>query len=273
MFGAAPCCYGRRKLPRVRERAITGLVLLLAALALVFLASPDVAFFAVLVLGLGSGLELARLVAPRPDAGLAFATACGCALIAVALTPFLATLSVVSGCVLLLASPYRSWSATLGGIAWVGGGLAGLRALASSHPANGVLDPHPIILMLLLPVWAGDTFAYFGGRAFGRRPLIPKVSPKKTVEGAACGLIGALLLSVAVGAWFGIPLGRALTVGLAVGGLGPAGDFLESLLKRRAGVKDSGTLLPGHGGLLDRLDSLLLAAPVATLILSIGEKN
>ena len=121
--------------------------------------------------------------------------------------------------------------------------------------------------MALVPVWAGDIAAIFAGRAFGKRLLMPKVSPKKTVEGSIANLAAAVLTAWLLGRLLGLPDARSLGAGLAAGTLGQAGDLFESWLKRRAGVKDSGTLLPGHGGVLDRIDSVLFAAPAVALIL------
>lgn len=122
--------------------------------------------------------------------------------------------------------------------------------------------------------WMGDTFAYFGGRAFGRRKLIPSVSPAKTVEGALSGVIGttvvgALYAYFVFGAWLGVPVsaGAGALIGLVVSPIAQIGDLVESLLKREAGVKDSGTLLPGHGGVLDRFDALFLSIPVTYWLL------
>ena len=122
-------------------------------------------------------------------------------------------------------------------------------------------------LMALVPVWAGDIAAIFAGKAFGRHPLAPKVSPKKTVEGSVANLLAAVLAAWLLGRLLGLPNVRSLGAGVAVGILGQAGDLFESWLKRRAGVKDSGTLLPGHGGVLDRIDSVLFAAPAVAVIL------
>lgn len=122
----------------------------------------------------------------------------------------------------------------------------------------------PVIFALAV-VFAGDTFAYFVGRALGRHKLYPVVSPKKTVEGAIGGLIGSV--GVAVGFallfWPGRvgPLYAAL-IGLVAGAVAQMGDLVESLIKRSCGVKDSGAILPGHGGMLDRLDGVLFAFPV-----------
>lgn len=123
------------------------------------------------------------------------------------------------------------------------------------------------VLMAMIPLWVGDSAAYFVGKAFGKHKLAPNISPNKTWEGAIANLLGCLLGAWMVGEWLKIPLGVSLLCGTVSGILGQAGDLFESSLKRRAGVKDSGNLLPGHGGLLDRLDSLIATAPFVTLIL------
>jgi len=120
------------------------------------------------------------------------------------------------------------------------------------------------LVLLLAIIMASDTFAFFVGHLWGRRRLAPEVSPHKTVEGALGGLLGGVAGALATRA-LGmpeLPLGHAVGLGVVVAGLGILGDLDESLLKRWAGVKDSGTLFPGHGGMLDRLDSLLFGAPV-----------
>jgi len=121
-----------------------------------------------------------------------------------------------------------------------------------------------LVFLLFFIVWASDTAAYYVGSLLGRHPLAPSVSPKKTMEGAVGGLAGALVAAFAARAWFMQRLGVAdcLILGMALGVVGMAGDLVESMLKRSAGVKDSARLVPGHGGLLDRVDSLLYAAPV-----------
>lgn len=120
------------------------------------------------------------------------------------------------------------------------------------------------VMLLLATIMAADTLAFFVGHAVGRHRLAPTVSPGKTVEGAAAGIVGGVLGALAV-RHYGlpdVPLVDALVLGASVAGLGIVGDLDESLLKRWAGVKDSGTLFPGHGGALDRLDSLLFGAPI-----------
>jgi len=119
-----------------------------------------------------------------------------------------------------------------------------------------------ILLFALVITWSGDTAAYFVGRAIGKHALAPKLSPKKTWEGAIASMVGALLL----GWWLSTRVNEPTSVvlGLAAAGnvAGQMGDLLESAFKRSAGVKDSGSILPGHGGMLDRIDALILTIPV-----------
>ena len=125
------------------------------------------------------------------------------------------------------------------------------------------------LFLLMLTVIVSDTAQYYTGRLAGRVLLAPAISPKKTVEGAIGGFVfGALTLAV-VGAWWlpGTRAGLRVLLGVAVVALGIAGDLFESMLKRSAGVKDSSSLIPGHGGMLDRIDALLFAAPVYYIVL------
>lgn len=110
--------------------------------------------------------------------------------------------------------------------------------------------------------WASDTLAYFVGSTLGRHKLCPAVSPGKTYEGAAGGLVGSTAGITVMGMLFGLPVIPVFILGLLVGIAAPLGDLTESALKRFAGVKDSGRLLPGHGGVLDRFDAIMFATPV-----------
>lgn len=144
-------------------------------------------------------------------------------------------------------------------VAFVGVGLAhliGLRALGGERGADA-------IFLVLLCVTTADTFAYYVGRAIGRHAIAPTISPKKTWEGAVAGFLGSVLAAWVARAWFfdGLSGLHATAVGSLLFLAGFLGDLAESVLKRSAGVKDSSSLLPGHGGLLDRSDSLILAAP------------
>ncbi len=123
------------------------------------------------------------------------------------------------------------------------------------------------VLLGLVIVAGNDTAAYFAGRAFGRRKLAPHLSPKKTVEGAIGGMTASLLFGTAYAHFFlpAVPPWYALVVSGLAGAAGMAGDLFESLLKRAAGVKDSGTVIPGHGGMFDRADSIVPVAPLLYL--------
>jgi phosphatidate cytidylyltransferase len=121
-----------------------------------------------------------------------------------------------------------------------------------------------LLLFALVITWVGDSAAYFVGRAVGRHPFAPHLSPKKTWEGSAAGFVGSLLAGLVMARWGASQIHPAQVLGMAAAGniAGQMGDLLESAYKRSAGVKDSGALLPGHGGILDRIDALVLTFPV-----------
>jgi phosphatidate cytidylyltransferase len=125
------------------------------------------------------------------------------------------------------------------------------------------------VLMTLMFAWLGDTGGYLAGRFFGKTPLHPQVSPKKTREGLFGAVAGAMTGGLLAHFWYlpSIPLPAALGLGLFCGLLGQLGDLAESLIKRSANAKDSGWIIPGHGGLLDRVDALLLVSPAVYLYL------
>ncbi len=150
---------------------------------------------------------------------------------------------------------------------WVAAPLVSLVLLKFPYVRSGPLfDWDTPILLALIPIWIGDTLAIFAGKAFGKHLMAPKISPKKTWEGGLANLLGCLGGAIGVALLIGQPMIVGVLVGLATGILGQLGDLLESAMKRSARVKDSGTLLPGHGGLLDRIDSILLSAPAVALI-------
>ncbi len=164
-----------------------------------------------------------------------------------------------------------AWALTFSGAVYIGWTFAHfvlLRALSAplASTALGRLRVEPgaaWIAFALLVTFASDTLAYFVGHAVGQHRMAPSISPGKTWEGAIGGLAGAVCAGAIIAALFGLPL--ASWQGALVGGIGgiagQAGDLAESLLKRQVGVKDSGYLIPGHGGLLDRADSLLFTVP------------
>ncbi len=149
----------------------------------------------------------------------------------------------------------------------IGIGAAGLLFIAL--PLSAAVRIHAmerigpkLLLFTLVLVWVGDMLAYFVGRSFGRVPMAERLSPKKTWEGAAANLLGSAIVGVAFFRWLDIDAFQAVLMACLANVAGQAGDLLKSAYKRGAGVKDSGTLLPGHGGVLDRIDALILAAPV-----------
>ena len=135
-----------------------------------------------------------------------------------------------------------------------------------SSPSSNAVAPN-LLLLALLPLWVGDSLAYFVGKAIGKHRMAPGISPNKTWEGAVANLLGCLGAAYGIGAWLGVPVVASLAVGLTTGVLGQVGDLLQSRLKRLANVKDSGSVLPGHGGILDRLDSFLFSSYPSLLAL------
>ena len=189
-----------------------------------------------LLLGVGVVLVgVAALTRPDPREGLvAFATTTLAAV-------YLGLLGYVDR--LASAGPPIDTGAVLG---WLGAGRAW-------------------VLILVLGVWSYDTAAYFVGRRFGKRHFIPHISPGKTVEGTIGGLAAAVVVSAVLVGAIGHSIVGGAFLGLVIGLAAQAGDLVESMLKRAAGAKESGRLIPGHGGMLDRIDSFLFAAPVAYL--------
>lgn len=172
---------------------------------------------------------------------------------------------------LVLATPQKRAVASLG-IYWLVAPLVALIILHERSPGSptGIFAAN-WVMMAVVPLWAGDTAAIFAGRAFGKTPLAPKISPKKTVEGGVANLIACFAASFALMPLFPITWWQAGACGLVTGIFGQVGDLAESGLKRRFEVKDSGSILPGHGGVLDRIDSILFTAvPVAFILLGGG---
>ena len=135
--------------------------------------------------------------------------------------------------------------------------------LAYVSLVRNMTDGRLWVLFLITTVWAGDISAFLGGSLFGKHKLYPKISPKKTFEGLGGAIVGSIIVALAF-SWLFIPnlkRGSCTLLAIGLGVLGQLGDFTESMLKRSAQVKDSGTLIPGHGGMLDRLDSFLFSAP------------
>lgn len=145
---------------------------------------------------------------------------------------------------------------------YVGTSLAALACLRRIEPGGVSRVGAGLAVLALMIAWFNDTAAYFVGKGLGGPKLYPSVSPNKTWSGAVGGLLGSAVGALLAHFWYlpELPLDRGLAVALATGALGQAGDLCESLMKRSAGVKDSGGVLPGHGGILDRLDALMFVA-------------
>ncbi len=156
-------------------------------------------------------------------------------------------------------------AATTFGPLWIGAGLGAITLLR----ARGGDDGASYVVFSLVLAWMGDTGGYFAGRAFGKNKLYERVSPKKTVEGAIGGVLstvaGALIARVVL--LPSLPIRDVVVLAVVGSVLGMMGDLGESLLKRSTGVKDSGGIVPGHGGILDRIDAVMITAPLVLLYL------
>ncbi|MFC1979963.1 phosphatidate cytidylyltransferase [Chloroflexota bacterium] len=179
------------------------------------------------------------------------------------LTPLLLTSAVILSLICLLfltqkTEAFVSWAWTMAGILYIGWLLSYLVAL------RGLDDTGGWVFFALFTTFGCDTAAFFVGRALGRHRLAPYISPGKTWEGAVAGVFGAMIMSLVLVMLLNLPIGYGMTIvlSLLVSILGQFGDLIESLLKRNVGVKDSGKLLPGHGGFLDRIDSIVFAGVV-----------
>jgi CDP-diglyceride synthetase len=188
------------------------------------------------------------------------------------------TLGVAGVIVVLAIDAFRRPDVRDGFLAWLGGVfgalypsllafMAGILVIAPPLPEDaalsGYFDPgRTWLLVLVLTVWSFDTFAYLAGRTLRRGRFLNHISPNKTWSGVIGGTVAAVVVGGALAWAAGQWLPGGLLMGLLVAVAGQAGDVAESMLKRTAGVKDSGSLIPGHGGILDRVDSFLFAAPV-----------
>lgn len=264
----------------LRQRVVTGVIAGGLVLTVVLLLPPDA------IAGLAGAVALAGAWEWSRLAGVRSALARGA---------YLALLAAAGVALWLVDEPLAAQVVLIAAIAWWGGvaawflrgggprpAAAGVRwgwlavgglllvslALGVELLAGSTIARRGILLYAICLVWAADIGAYFAGRAFGRHPLAPAVSAAKTWEGFGGGLAAVLLYALA-GAWLlgvsGTALAGWLLLSLLAGALSVAGDLCESVLKREAGVKDSGSVLPGHGGMLDRIDSLVAAIPVLAL--------
>jgi phosphatidate cytidylyltransferase len=251
------------------KRVLTALLLIPVVYLLVFFAPPvavRAALGLVALLCLREFFLLSRFRGFEPFAVLGYGA--GAVLVVAPQLPQPAFLIVV--CIVLLVlglQPSRRLEALFGSAAAT---LLGLVYVCGPFALAGMLhatNPHWLFLVLLL-TWVGDSAAYCVGRTLGRHKLAPSISPGKTWEGTIASALFAVAAGIAYLFYFGpAPVGVVTAVGLclSVNATGQLGDLAESALKRSARLKDSGTLLPGHGGMLDRMDNFLFAAPTAYL--------
>ena len=172
-------------------------------------------------------------------------------------------------------NPINNWAFTLFAQVYCAGSFSMLNFIGAEPGTPGVMSYTPLFIMaIFLFVWLDDTGAYLVGSLIGKRKLFERISPKKSWEGFFGGLILVLASSQAF-AWFAPEISRMNWLGLAatVVLFGTWGDLIESLLKRTLGVKDSGNVLPGHGGMLDRFDSVMLAAPASYIYIDLFIRN
>lgn len=253
-----------RQPPRQRSELLTRILVAIPAaiLAIVFIDLGGLPF-ALFMIAVGwlCLLELYRMLARwRPVALVGLASSAGMVLAArygthrVVLEVAVATVPVLFLAVVARGQGHATTAiaSTLLGVYWIGLAVTHGELLRQLHHGNGV------VIDVLVGTFVGDTGAYLGGRLFGRRPLAPRISPNKTVEGLICGMLLAIVSVFLAGlfqAW--LTQGDALLLGLAVAILAPIGDLFESVIKRDAGTKDTGHLFGPHGGILDRADAAL----------------
>lgn len=240
-------------------RLLTGLVLAAAALlAILFLPYLGLRILACIVAALAAHEYLTIVGGDRSGVGGAV-IACwivGGGSIGDVAAVVLLPLIVLVLLVMMQNLPVQTAAATAFATLYPG---VPLGMLASVHKTFGA----SATLLMIGTVVFSDTAQYYTGRAFGRHPLAPTISPKKTIEGAVGGVIlGTAFVAIGGAYLFGLPPATTIPFGILVVLLGIVGDLFESRLKRAAGLKDSSTLIPGHGGVLDRIDALLFAAPV-----------
>lgn len=248
----------------MKQRVVTAFFLAFATLFVVFLSSPYPVAGAGVIFAFLGGVELERLLNHRHlrylTTGLTLALGWAASLggpwgMAVA------GLGVAS----ILATLLRPGLWT---VFWLSAPLSLLVVLHRPlGPIRGELfEFRPLLLLVLFPIWAGDIAAMLAGKAIGKHKLWPGVSPGKTWEGAIASLAASVLVAAWIGSFIGLNPQLAAILGVILGVIGQLGDLFESWLKRKASVKDSGNLLPGHGGILDRVDSVLFGILVLVLL-------
>ena len=266
----------------LRTRALSAAVLIPLVAGLTY-AGGWLLAAALFVVSVRAAYELFQLM---KDAGyrpsLVASTVVIGSLIAVARFPDLELLGLVLAASVILTviwqllrppegHPTQSWALTLSVSLWLGWLISHFVLLRDLSPAFGLGLGTRWLIFMFLVTWVNDSAAYFVGKAIGKHPCCPYLSPKKTWEGTIGGWVGGLVAAVLLGYWLvDLPWGYGLALGALVATVAPFGDLAKSMVKRQMGVKDFSALIPGHGGMFDRIDSLLFVAPVvyyfATLV-------
>ncbi len=259
------------------QRVITALIAAPVAVGLTFLGGWFFGGFVLVVALLAQwdlyGLAEAGGARPLKSVGLV----AGGLLVLRALVPFAVPLAVTLLIAGLAVELYRRIDRPLDNVALtvlgvfypavLAGYLVDLRL--GSAPVLGDFEAFALTATIMLAIWASDSFAYIVGRLVGKTPLFPRISPKKTIEGSVGGVLGAVAM-IALLKLVWVPFldwSDVVVLGIICGALGQLGDLAESLFKRSVGVKDSGAYFPGHGGMLDRIDAMLVAMPLVVFYL------
>jgi phosphatidate cytidylyltransferase len=253
----------------LRQRIITAAIGLPIFLAITWLGNPWFTIMVAIIAILGS-IEFYRMViSPKIEPIIYFAIF---TIVVLSISPYhppfltkpiILTLAIIISLSWLIFSPkkdsaFSKWAWLIAGILYIGWMFSYWNEL------RNLTNGRELTYWSIFIVMASDTCAFFAGRAWGKHYMAPSISPKKTWEGAVVGLLGSIIISIVLGIAFSLPFSywQLATLGFLIGVLAQIGDMVESLLKRNTGVKDSGNLIPGHGGILDRVDSFILVGAI-----------
>lgn len=243
------------------QRAVGTIFLLPVVLG--FFYSPLIAEIVLVLLGILMGIELSNMLGNSQWRQIGFGLCLGFAAAPASVFLLVGIPSPLNIIALIALASAFSLRLDKPKITLFGGSLA--LCLVAGSALLDLVDGHKIVLLLAAAIAACDTTAYFVGRKFGGPKLAPTISPKKTISGALGGVIGSTFVVFMLGPWFDLSIFYSLWGGLLIAGLAQAGDLFESSVKRSLNVKDSGTVIPGHGGVLDRFDGYILTLPAAFL--------
>jgi phosphatidate cytidylyltransferase len=267
-------------------RALSALIFVLVLLGCLIwnYYSFSIFFFAVAMLGLNEFYKLSEKLNALPykftgflAAALSYCSFINTDFIACHPNPLLPMLVVLPFLIFLVAlfnkrdNPILNVMYTIGGIIYSVLPFALLHNIVIRRVAEeNSFDYYPYMLMgVIILIWSNDTFAYLGGSLFGRHKMIERISPGKTWEGTIFGVLITIILGYIIGKYFMGEIVLWILLGIMVPILATVGDLVESMLKRQAGIKDTGNIMPGHGGILDRFDSLIFVTPFVFVILKL----